>query len=196
LRAETLLRELQHRVKNNFQVIISFLSQQRRQASQQETQDRISRVMDRVFAIALAHDQLSMSEGGSSVEFAAYLRALCANINPERPELIFQVDADRAIIPLDRAVPAGLIVNELVTNSLKYAFDDSGGTIRVIFNVDPAIGEGRVAVEDDGRGIDASRGAGFGLTLVEGFARQLGGRTERVPVSSGTRTVLYFPIAV
>jgi len=192
--AEALLRELQHRVKNNFQVIIGFLTLQRRQASQTETRERIDRVMERIFAIALAHDQLSMREGGSSVEFADYLRALCANIDPGRPGVILEVDAHPAVIPLDRAVPAGLIVNELVTNSLKYAFDETGGTIRVTFNINPDIGEARLVVEDDGRGMDSSGRVGLGLSLIEGFAQQLGGRIERTAIPSGTRMVLYFPI--
>jgi two-component sensor histidine kinase/putative methionine-R-sulfoxide reductase with GAF domain len=196
IQAEVLLRELQHRVKNNFQVIIGFLTLQRRQASDPDVRERLGRVMDRVFAIALAHDQLSMREGGSSVDFGDYLRALCANIDPKRPELVLEVKADRAVVALDRAVPAGLVVNELVTNSFKYAFDETGGTIRVSFSANNDVGEGCIAIEDDGRGMHPSGRFGLGLTLVHGFAQQLGGRIERPNALKGTRTVLYFPIAL
>jgi two-component sensor histidine kinase len=81
---EVVLREFQHRVKNNLQTIISFLVMQRRHASTQEDRDRFVSVMDRVHAIALAQDQLSFESGISNVEFGDYLRALCANIDPQR----------------------------------------------------------------------------------------------------------------
>lgn len=137
--AEILLRELQHRVKNNFQTIIAFMGLQRRHISS-DAQDRFRSVMDRVQAIAFAYDQLSLTEGGSEVEFGDYLRALCANIAPHGEGVLIEVDASTTTLPLDRAVPAGLIVNELVTNCLKYAFDSSGGTIQVTFSVEPEIG--------------------------------------------------------
>lgn len=196
IRAEVLLRELQHRIKNNFQVILGFLSLQRRQSETHEARHRIGRVMDRVFAIGLAHDQLSFKEGNNSVEFDDYLRALCANIDPGRRDIVFDVIADRAVLPLDRAVPAGLVVNELVTNSVKYAFGESGGTIRVTFRLDQNIAEARLIVEDDGRGMVESGRRGSGLSLVESFAQQLGGRVERAPVPRGTQTVLRFPYAL
>jgi len=117
-RADVMLRELQHRVKNNFQVIIAFLALQRRHASD-DSRERFASVMDRVHAIALAHDQLTFDNNAGEVEFSDYLRALCANIDPHREGVGIEVEARRATLPIDRAVPAGLIVNELATNLLK-----------------------------------------------------------------------------
>jgi two-component sensor histidine kinase/putative methionine-R-sulfoxide reductase with GAF domain len=193
LRAEVLLRELQHRVKNNFQIILAFLGLQQRQAETDEARQRIGRVMDRVFAIGLAHDQLSLREGDNRVDFADYLRALCANIDPGRRDIVIHVMADRAVLPLDRAVPAGLVVNELVTNSVKYAFGEGGGTIRVSFQVSENIAEACLTVEDDGRGMVESSRRGSGLSLVENFANQLGGRVEQPRGDRGTRTLMRFP---
>lgn len=195
VRAEMLLRELQHRIKNNFQIIISFLALQARRADA-ANRERFGRVMDRIHAIALAHDLLSMQEGASSVEFDTYLRALCASIDPQREEVTVEVDASPAILPLDRAVPIGLIVNELLTNALKHAFDDSGGVIRVAFTIEPDLGEGRVAIEDDGRGMGPAPDGGHGLSLVAAFAQQLQGRVERAQLERGTRTTIRFPLAV
>ena len=79
---KTLVRELQHRTKNNLQTVVSFVAQQRKGAGSEETKRRLTSVMGRVHAIALAHDQLSFAEGISHVDFGEYLRSLCANIDP------------------------------------------------------------------------------------------------------------------
>jgi two-component sensor histidine kinase/putative methionine-R-sulfoxide reductase with GAF domain len=193
--AEMVLREFQHRVKNNLQTIISFLALQRRHASTPEDRDRFVSVMDRVHAIALAQDQLSFETGVSNVEFGDYLHALCANIDPQRETIGIEVETDRgALLPLDRAVAAGLIVNELVTNSLKYAFDESGGIIRVTFTMVPDQGEACLAVEDNGRGMGPPREGGLGLRLIDAFTTQLDGQVEQEPVEKGTRTCVRFPL--
>jgi two-component sensor histidine kinase/putative methionine-R-sulfoxide reductase with GAF domain len=193
--AEVILREFQHRVKNNLQTIISFLALQRKHASTPDDRDRFVSVMDRVHAIALAQDQLSFETGVSNVEFGDYLRALCANIDPQRDEVTIEVETDRgALLPLDRAVAAGLIVNELVTNSLKYAFDDHGGTIRVTFTMDSDLDEACLVVEDNGRGMGPPREGGLGLRLIDAFTTQLDGQVEREPVAKGTRTCVQFPL--
>ena len=194
-RAEVLMRELQHRMKNNLQTIVSFLSLQRRRAETAESREKLATVMDRVHAIALAHDQLALRGDARDVDFGDYLRALCANIDPHREGVAIEVDVKATfLLSLDRAVPAGLIVNELVTNSLKYAFDDDGGVIRVSFTTDPDRGEANLIVEDNGRGIGEPREGGLGLTLVEAFTRQLGGKTGREEADKGTRTRVCFPL--
>jgi two-component sensor histidine kinase len=193
--SEVILREFQHRVRNNLQTIISFLALQRRHASTPEDRDRFVSVMDRVHAIALAQDQLSLESGISNVEFSDYLRALCANIDPQRERVAIEVETDRgALLPLDRAVATDLIVNELVTNSLKYAFDGSGGVIRVSFTMSKEQGEACLAVEDNGRGMGPRREGGLGLRLIDAFAIQLDGQVEQEPVEEGTRTVVRFPL--
>jgi two-component sensor histidine kinase/putative methionine-R-sulfoxide reductase with GAF domain len=193
---EILLRELQHRMKNNLQVVVSLLSLQLRQSSSEEARERFASVLDRVLAIGLAHDQLSFKNSASTVDMRDYLKALCANIDPRRPEITIQVDADAAGIPLDRAVPVGLIVNELVTNSIKYAFDEDGGVIDVRFQVDETIGEATLSVCDNGRGMAQARKGAFGLKLVESLTSQLGGRRTAPEVAKGTLTILSFPYSV
>ena len=191
-----LLRELQHRVKNNLQIIVSLLALQRKQASGEETRERIASVMDRVLAIGLAHDQLSFRESASMVDMCDYLRALCANIDPRQPQITIEVDVIPALLPLDRAVPVGLVVNELVTNSVKYAFDEDGGVINVIFRIDETIGEAELSVRDNGRGMGTARKGAFGLRLVESLAGQLGGRVSVPEVAKGMMTQLTFPYSV
>ena len=193
---EIMLRELQHRMKNNLQVIVGFLALQGRQSSTDEARERIGRVMDRVLAIGLAHDQLSFKNSAASVEMRDYLTALCANIDPRRPQVTLDTDFDAATMPLDRAVPVGLIVNELVANSVKYAFDDEGGIIRITFRLNTVIGEAELSVADNGRGMGPTRPGSLGLRLVEILSRQLGGRLAVGNVPKGTMTTLTFPYSV
>jgi two-component sensor histidine kinase len=192
--ADIVLQELQHRIKNNLQIIVAFLSLKIREGST-EVRERMNAVIGRVQAVALAHDLLSLSKQTGSVEFAGYLRSLCGNVDPQRPGITIEVDADPAQIPIDRAVPAGLVVNELITNSIKYAFGNSIGHIKIRFALVGNSSEGCVSVEDNGGGMDIPPKKGVGLTLVEAFAQQIQGRIEFVPVESGSRTVLCFPVA-
>jgi two-component sensor histidine kinase len=192
---EIRLRELQHRIKNNLQIIIGSLSVKRREASP-ELKSHLDDVIGRVQAIALAQDLLTTSKQNSRVEFGNYLRSLAANIDPQRPELTIEVDADEASIPIDRAVPAGLVVNELVTNSIKYAFGNDGGRIWIKFRMISHSSEGCVTVEDDGKGMDIPPKKGLGLTLVDGFTQQIQGHVEYVKLETGARTVLCFPVAI
>ena len=193
---EVLLRELQHRMKNNLQVIVSFLALQRRQSTSEEARERIAAVMDRVLAIGLAHDQLSFKDSASSVDMRDYLKALCANIDPRRPQVAIEVEIEPASIALDRAVPVGLILNELVTNSVKYAFDEDGGLINVALRINEAIGEAELSVRDNGRGMGETRKGAFGLRLVESLTAQLGGRLTRPEVDKGTLVTVTFPYSV
>jgi two-component sensor histidine kinase len=97
------------------------------------------------------------------------------------------------LLPTDRAIPIGLIVNELVTNAVKYAFPgESSGTVTVLLKRVP--GELRLTVADDGKGVDPRRAdSGLGRLLVEGFAQQLGGQVARESGSRGTTVRLIFP---
>jgi two-component sensor histidine kinase len=194
--AEIMLRELQHRMKNNLQIIVSFLALQAREAPSEDVRERIGRVMDRVMAIGLAHDQLSFKKSASSVDMRDYLKALCANIDPHLPNLVINTEFEPTSIPLDRAVPIGIIVNELMTNSIKYAFDEQGGVINVTFRANESIGEAELCVSDNGRGKGPVRSGSLGLRIVERLSQQLGGRLTTPDVPKGTTTVLTFPYSV
>jgi two-component sensor histidine kinase len=191
---DNVIRELQHRVKNNLQMIVAFLTVRTRDLPP-EVRQRLNDVIGRVQAVALAHDLLSVSDKASSVEFDDYLRSLCANIVPHRPEYAIEVEAQRLSLPLNRAVPAGLVVNELVTNSIKYAFGNDGGRIIVHLGLTSNASEACISVEDNGKGMDVPPKRGTGLTLVEAFASQIQGRVEYLKVETGSKTVLCFPVA-
>jgi two-component sensor histidine kinase len=192
--AEIAFRELQHRTKNNLQIIVGLLSIKHRRAENSETRAALGAAIQRVEAVALAHDLLDHRKDASNVDFAEYLRSLCASIEPHQRGISIEVEADDAHMPLNRAVPAALVVNELVTNSIKYAFGNSGGKVRVIFQLVANSSEACISVEDDGVGIKLPPEPGVGLRLIDGLAKQLGGRIAFSKVERGSRAQLCFPV--
>jgi two-component sensor histidine kinase len=192
---EVLFHELQHRIKNSLQMILTLLKLEQRKGDP----NGFDRVNEAVRAISLAYDQLQGSQEIKQVKLEEYLGKLCSQIIPSligsRPVQV-ESDIEPVGLDFDKAVILGLIVNELVTNSVKHAFGEDDGIIKVAFHVKK--GEGVLAVEDDGQGIftgDQAR-LGMGSQLLPAMARQLGGAlkldTEHRP---GTRHILRFSLA-
>jgi two-component sensor histidine kinase len=175
------LRELQHRMTNNFQTVASLLEMQIRRSPDGAARQALREALSRVVSISEAHSSLyAASHDVSAVDMSAYLQDLCANL----AEALFlgalvrlECRADAAALDRDRAVALGLIVNELVTNAAKHAFvDGRPGQIRVAFAREGDVY--RLVVEDDGKGLPpdfATRRQGLGRGLVEAFTRQAGG---------------------
>ncbi|EWY36390.1 hypothetical protein N825_26965 [Skermanella stibiiresistens SB22] len=195
-RLQTLFRELLHRDKNDFQLIVSILLMQKRGHQDPDARRGFDHVIDRVSAISLAHDQLSIQEGTGNIDLARYLGALCGGLDQRREGVAVHADLEPGELTHDRAVSLGLIVNELVTNALKHAFpDDRTGVVRVTFRADPN-GEGRVGVADDGVGMGPPRSGGSGIELVVTLARQIGGTVTQDDSDWGTSVTIRFPLVI
>ncbi|MFI4934664.1 MAG: sensor histidine kinase [Caulobacterales bacterium] len=178
---ELMLRELDHRMKNNFQTVAGLLEMQLRRATADSARKALSEALGRVVSISQAHRNLyAAGDDVRSVDMAVYLKDLCANLAEALflGELVrLECSAEPASLERDRAVAVGLIVNELVTNAAKHAFADGRtGQIKVAFVAAP---HGyRLVVEDDGQGLPldyATRRQGLGRGLVQAFTRQAGG---------------------
>jgi two-component sensor histidine kinase len=191
---EILLREMQHRVKNNFQLILASVSLQKRRFESVEVHRVLDHVANRVNAISLAHDQLSPRQDTHAVEVASYLRALCASIEAQTDNIAIEMEADEIELAIDRAVPLGLILNEAVTNSVKHAFGSEGGRINVKLTAGIHYGEARLTIADNGKGIQPGKTGGSGHKLVNALARQLGGELEQTSSDKGTITSVVFPV--
>lgn len=178
---ELLLAELNHRMKNNFQMVASLLELQKNRAKSETEKAALNEALGRVMGIAQAHRNLySHGEDVTSIDVGAYLTDLCGHL----AEALFmgrmiRLDcrAEQGSMERDRAVALGLIVNELVTNAAKHAFEEGvGGVITVEFErTHPGW---RLTVKDDGKGLPADYGKskrGLGRGLVDGFARQARG---------------------
>lgn len=193
-RREILLRELQHRVKNNFQLILASISLQKRRFEPGDAHHALDHIANRIHAISLAHDQLSPRQDAQTVDVAGYLRALCASIEQQVENVAIEIEADEVALSIERAVPLGLIVNEAATNSVKHAFAGKAGRIFVRLQAGVGFGEGRLVVTDDGSGFEKRESSGSGLKLIESLARQIGGQVLIESSRNGTSTSVTFPI--
>lgn len=193
------LREFDHRVKNNFAIVISLLDLQRRRADP-ATAAALSTALQRVEGIARAHGHLYRGDTHQpgTVDIATYLNELCTALGDAlnmSAGISIECHSDVANVPRDRAVSIGLIVNELVTNAVKHAFvGRDGGMIRVDFRVVP---DGwQVEVGDNGSGYDKQatakdrRNGGLGTKLVDAFARQANGSVKVASDDAGTRVTV------
>jgi two-component sensor histidine kinase len=196
-RIALLLNELTHRVKNSLQSIASMVMIEARIHKSSEGKAVLERVSHRIDALSQLYAKLSRSDAVEVVDAAAYLDDLCrelvASTQRDGTSIELKTDIASELLPTDQAIPMGLILNELVTNSLKYAFpSDTNGTVMVALK--RASGELCLTVADNGKGVDTQRAdSRLGGRLVEGFAVQLGGRIERESSSKGTTVRLIVP---
>lgn len=188
---ETLLKEVYHRVKNNLQVVQSLLSLQCRTVADDSAREALNDTAQRVSAMALVHEHLYQAKNLYDVHLPGYVSALLRQVvngHGRGGQVRVQADVGDLSAGPDTAVPLGLLLTELVVNSLKHAFADGrGGTVTV--SVQPRDGGVRVAVSDDGRGLPAAaagqRPPSLGRQLAAGLARQLGGELHYDDVPGG-----------
>ncbi|MFA6136843.1 MAG: sensor histidine kinase [Sulfurimonas sp.] len=169
-----LLRELYHRVKNNLQIISSLLSLQSRRIQDKTTKSIFDETNQRIKAMSLIHEKLYQSENLEAVDMQVYTLELVEYLRQSflNHNLIFEVACENFYLDLEKAVPMGLIINELVTNSIKYAFDsgDENKKITIKMNILPD-DKFLLDVQDNGKGADLQMlHEGFGFKLVESLA--------------------------
>ncbi len=196
---EILLREIHHRVKNNLQIISSMLNLQVDRSDDPDVRGIFQESEVRIRAMALVHEQLYRSGDLAHVDLAQYLDTLAQQVVRYfgRVDCGVVVHVDDAIreVSVDRAIPIGLIVNELIANSVQHGFAGSqSGRILVALEGDAA--GSRLSVSDDGAGIpkdlDIQSTDSLGLKLVLALTEQLGGRFEMTG-DEGTRCVVHLP---
>jgi two-component sensor histidine kinase len=175
---DLLLQEMSHRVKNKFAMITSIIRLQARQSSP-EVQRALEDISARVNVIANVHNFLQLSRHEGLIDMSEYVPALCRSLQQAvAPQNIrVSASAPKLELPPEKALAAGVIINELVTNALKYAFTGRGsGHVRVYLTREP---DGLVlVVADDGVGFAEERREGLGTRLVTLFANQFGGEAD------------------
>ncbi|MDY6782792.1 MAG: PAS domain S-box protein [Cyanobacteriota bacterium] len=184
---EILLKEIHHRVKNNLQVICSLLNLQMRSIKNQTVLSKFQDSQNRIRTMALIHEKLYQSQNFSKISFSEYIRDLIDNlfqtyiVKASNVKLIFELN-DCFFLDIDTAIPCGLIVNELISNSLKYAFPgNKKGKIRIQTHSNEE-NNLVLAIGDNGKGIppeiDPLTANSLGLKLVRNLTNQLRGELE------------------
>lgn len=191
---ETLLREVHHRVKNNLQMIASLLYFQGKKVTDPAGAAVLEEIRDRLRAMMLVHEKLYRSADLSRIEFAGYVRSLAAELagprQRQQQSVRVRVDGDVGVMPVEVALPCGMMICELLTNALKYAYrDGEAGEISVDL---AGHGDGfSITVRDQGRGLpgnfNAATAGSFGWRLIGQLAAQIG---ASVSIGSGPGTAV------
>jgi two-component sensor histidine kinase len=194
---ELILREVHHRIKNNMNTMRSLLSLQARRTGDAATSAALDDAAKRLVSMEVLYDKLYRSTGFSDLSVAQYLQALVDAVLSNFPgyeAIAVEKQFEDFILDAKRLQPLGIIVNELLTNAMRYAFKGKSDG-RLLVSAALASGLAAIVVQDNGNGIPDSvelgRSTGFGLMLVHELTQQLGG-SIRIERGGGTRIVLEF----
>jgi two-component sensor histidine kinase/CheY-like chemotaxis protein len=200
-RAEAMLREVNHRVGNSLQLVSSFMSLQQRHLSDEGARAALREAQGRIEAVAHVHRRLYTSGNMESVEMDAYLEGLvdelCKSLGPDGSAPRITLQAASIWVPTDQAVSLGVVVTELVTNAVKYAYGPGqGGEIRVILQPDSTGKRAILTVEDDGPGLGDGKpkGTGLGGKIITAMASGLRSVVEFDGTHKGVRARLAFDL--
>jgi two-component system, sensor histidine kinase PdtaS len=184
---ELLLKEIHHRVKNNLQIISSLLSMQTRSLKDEKMKDAMKESQSRVKTMALIHEKLYQYENLSKINMQEYMQQLSEFLTHtyrSDKDIKITIDAADINLDMDTAIPLGLITNELLSNSLKYAFEDRDyGEITISFSR-KELGSYKLLIKDTGKGLDETLDIettkSLGLKLVKTLTRQINGQLNIV----------------
>jgi len=195
---EILLKEVHHRVKNNMQLIISLFRLQMKSLSDDNVREVFRDSLNRVYSMALIHEKLYRSDNMADVDFSDYIQGLTRNLFlsygvSARVRLV--LDIEEVNLNINTAIPLGLIVNEMISNSLKYAFPDGEkGTIKIILKKRND-SEFILSVSDEGIGfpenLDIENIESMGMQLIQTLSKQLRAKLEIIN-DGGVKYVLHF----
>jgi two-component sensor histidine kinase len=195
---ELLLQELQHRIKNNNQSLLSLIHLQLAGVTNLEAREQLLKIESRIRALSFVNSQLQVGARANVVDLGQYLMAIVSSL------FNFQKDAGADVklttqiaqveISTQRAQAIGLILNEFLTNSFKYAFTGGAGTFTLTLN--HRDGRAKMVMADDGPGIPVDAPAGLGHSLIDVLTKQLEGEASWTSDGNGTTLPLEFPIRV
>nr|WP_240966319.1 sensor histidine kinase [Pseudoflavitalea sp. G-6-1-2] len=195
------MKELHHRVKNNLQIVSSLLSLQTNRLEDENAIAVLKESQLRVQAMSFIHQRLYKTDNITTVNMREYLtdlaESLVASYGYQRDDFDLHIDVSREFLDIDKALPAGLIINELVTNSLKYAYK---GVVRPMLGISLSYNTGTdslvIDIRDNGTGLDPEKWKkahnSFGKQLITALCKQLRA-TQQVQVENGTHFIINIP---
>ncbi|MGB5378574.1 sensor histidine kinase [Muriicola sp.] len=197
---DTLLKEVHHRVKNNLQTVSSLLSLQSRGIEDPRTKSILKSSQNRVISMAMVHEMLYMREDLSKIQYKTYVRELSEylvkSLKGANNKVSLNIDIPDIELSIDTAIPLGLLINEAITNSLKYGIkDDHEGEIYISIEKEDEHSY-VLYIGDNGTGYSESlslkNSRSLGLKLIHNLARQLKGTITRDPTKKGTNYIVKF----
>jgi two-component sensor histidine kinase len=195
---KVLAAELQHRVRNNLQLIYGMLSKQLDDTADRAGQRGIKSIALRVTTLAQVYDHLLGTEMTRTTDFGAYVKALCENLASIQTASLGSVkltcDSEAVILDLDTVTALGIVVAELVTNCYEHGFPGDAGSIRVSVRHDPAGNAATMTVTDDGHGFEpGAESKRQGIGLVRRLVEQVRGTATITSDQGGTVWTIKFP---
>lgn len=198
---ELLLREIHHRVKNNLQIIISLFNLQSHYVNDQKAFAALKEGQDRIKSMALIHERFYQNEG-LMIDFDEYIKRLVENLlisfNITPGRITYKINAEKISLDIDSAVPCGLIINELVSNSIKHGFsEEEQGEILIGFH---SLQDGKVelTVRDTGKGLpddfNVEESDSLGMQLINALANQLDGNLLIEPGPGAFFRLIFTPV--
>jgi len=196
---ELLIKEINHRVKNNFALVSSLLAIQQQNIEDEKVRDIFEEAQNRIQSIALVHKQLYSSENLAQIDFSTYInsliRQLMGGFKHKTGQISIDLDIKEVALDIAKAIPCGLIINELITNSFKHGFQQrENGTITVKMQY---LNDGNIQfiIANDGKpfpdNVDFRDTQTLGLQIVTGLVEQIGGTIE-LDNSKGTKFTIVF----
>jgi two-component sensor histidine kinase len=195
-RQDLLMQEVNHRVNNSLQIVAAMLSLQASGAGNEDVRHELQQAGSRISAVARAHHRLYCGDAIDALDLGAYLREVCSDIASSVPCEVDVSAPPGVVISIDRAVPAVLVVNELITNAAKYAYPGQSCKVWVTLARDSA-DAAVISVRDEGVGLPPAfdlKSGRLGMRLVNSFAQQLEGDLRILRKDPGTEFVLRFPL--
>jgi len=195
---DVLLKEIHHRVKNNLQVVSSLLYLQSKKTKHDQTLEMLNESQNRIKSMALIHEKLYQSKDIARIDFSEYVQSLMSHLSRSYGVHLAMVnihlEVKNVFLNIDKAIPCGLIINELVSNSMKYAFpnNDKGD---IVISMSAENGYVNLGIYDNGIGfpenVEFQKTETLGLQLVSALTAQLGGSIS-LDRSKGTRFAIQF----
>jgi len=196
---ETLLKEVHHRIKNNISSIEGLLLMQATSTENTEVQSALQESVSRIQSTRVLYEKLLISKDYQDVSIKNYIDSLIDSmvaVFPESKYISIERDIKDFTVNSKKAIPIGIIINELMTNIFKYAFKEMEKG-HILIEINKTENKVTLTIKDNGLGIDArvemNQSPGFGLTIVKMLAEQLNG-TFSMENDNGTRSVLKFEI--
>lgn len=204
---ENLLKEIHHRVKNNFAMVSSLIHLQERFLKEEPARSALRELDNHIRSLSLIHEKLYKDSNLTRIGTRSYLTDLAQSVRESfrhiTPAAVrVETDIDDVLFPIDHIIPLGLIATEMLTDCFKYAFpplfmEAEKRTPRILLSLELGERECRLSVEDNGVGFDPyklkNKQGSLGLTLIESLAQQMSGQFYLETPHTGTRFIVKFP---